>query len=60
MSNMRRHPHGKFQPPRAGKVGINAEARKNCSMLWTDTFMAEETMALLRKQLKKDYLGLFN
>src|SRR5665213_441347 len=27
----RRHSHGKFPPPREGKIGINAAARKNCS-----------------------------
>src|ERR1035437_2518841 len=31
----RRQPHGKFPPPREGKIGINAAARKNCSMLGT-------------------------
>jgi hypothetical protein len=29
----RRHPQGMFQPPCEGKIGINAEARKNCSIL---------------------------
>src|SRR5450759_1068093 len=31
----RRQPHGKFQPPREGKVGVNAEARKNRCLLYT-------------------------
>ena len=29
----RLYPHGKFQPPREGKIGINAEARKHYAML---------------------------
>jgi hypothetical protein len=31
----RRQPHGKFSPPREGRIGMTAAAWNNCSMLGT-------------------------
>jgi hypothetical protein len=38
-AQMGRQPHGMFQPSRERNIGINAEARENCSMLGTTLFV---------------------